>query len=151
MNIKLYNIKNQPCFAKKAAQWFAEKWEIPIEQYEQSIAECIEDKSTVPQWYIVLNRQQDIIAGAGVIENDFHDRKDLTPNICALYVEEEYRKKGIAGCILNFIRKEFKNKGVKKLYLVTEHTNFYEKYGWNFFTMVNDDMGEKIRMYVIDC
>ena len=66
-------------------------------------------------------------------------------------MEEEYRKKGIAGCILNFIRKEFKNKGVKKLYLVTEHTNFYEKYGWNFFMMVNDDMGEKIRMYVIDC
>ena len=32
-----------------------------------------------------------VIGGLGVIENDFHDRKDLTPNICAVYTEEEYR------------------------------------------------------------
>lgn len=35
----------------------------------------------IPNWFI---------AGAGVIENDFHNRPDLTPNICALYVEEDY-------------------------------------------------------------
>lgn len=33
----------------------------------------------------------------GSIENDFHDRKDLTPNICAVYTEEAYRGRGIAG------------------------------------------------------
>ena len=27
----------------------------------------------------------------GVIENDFHDRKDLTPNVCAVYTEEDCR------------------------------------------------------------
>lgn len=30
----------------------------------------------------------------GVIENDFHDRKDLTPNVCAVYTEE-YRCQGV--------------------------------------------------------
>lgn len=33
----------------------------------------------------------------GSIANDFHDRKDLTPNICAVYTEEAYRGRGIAG------------------------------------------------------
>ena len=37
-------------------------------------------------WYLCMLNNQ-IIAGVGVIENDFHDRKDLTPNICAMYVE----------------------------------------------------------------
>ena len=37
----------------------------------------------------------------GVIENDFHDRKDLAPNVCAVYVEQEYRRRGIAGKLLN--------------------------------------------------
>ena len=40
--------------------------------------------------------------GAGVIENDFHDRKDLTPNVCAVYVEEHCRCQGIAGKLLEF-------------------------------------------------
>lgn len=32
--------------------------------------------------------------------NDFHDRKNLTPNVCALYVEESCRNQGIADKLL---------------------------------------------------
>ncbi len=35
-----------------------------------------------------------IIGGIGVIENDFHDRKDLAPNVCAVYTEEDRRGDG---------------------------------------------------------
>jgi len=58
--------------------------------------ECLEKKGAVPQWYVVVQGDK-IIAGLGVIENDFHDRKDLSPNVCAVYVEEAYRCRGIAG------------------------------------------------------
>ena len=51
-------------------------------------------------WYICLY-DESIVAGLGVIENDFHDRKDLTPNVCAVYAEEEHREKGLAGNLLN--------------------------------------------------
>ena len=54
------------------------------------------EKGAVPQWYVVVQGDK-IIAGLGVIENDFHDRKDLSPNVCAVYVEEAYRCRGIAG------------------------------------------------------
>lgn len=43
-----------------------------------------------------------IIGGMGVIENDFHDRKDLAPNVCAVYTEEDRRCNGIAGALLNY-------------------------------------------------
>ena len=38
----------------------------------------------------------DFLCGLGVIENGFHDRKDLTPNACAVYTERERRSNGIA-------------------------------------------------------
>ena len=38
--------------------------------------------------------------------------------------------------------------GFEKLYLITDHTQFYEKCGWDFMTMVNDDEGIPVRMYV---
>lgn len=136
-----------PEIAKQAAFWFSKKWDIPEKEYYKSILECIDKKDSIPQWYVVMNRDE-IIAGAGVIENDFHDRKDLKPNLCALYVEKEYRDQGIARYIINFIRRDLGNIGIKKLYLVTDHKEFYEKCGWQYLTMVNDNQGLPERMYV---
>ncbi len=141
-------LRDNPEFLEKAALWFNQKWNIPIEVYRGSIQECISNNSKIPQWYIILNDNQEIVAGAGVIDNDFHDRKDLTPNLCALFVEETYRNKGIAEYMLNYIRSDLKQLGFEKAYLLTDHTSFYERYGWEFLTMVNDSNGVPSRMYV---
>ena len=37
--------------------------------------------------------------------------------------------------------------GVDTLYLVTDHTFFYERYGWNYLCMVQGDDGLPTRMY----
>ena len=69
--------------------------------------------------------------------------------MCAVYVEPEYRKLGIAGRLLQFVCDEFAEKGIDTLYLVTDHTSFYERYGWEFLCMVQgDDEPEMTRMYV---
>ncbi len=84
-----------------------------------------------------------------MIENDFHNRKDLAPNVCAVYTEEEYRGKGIAGNLLNMVVADMKNKGITPVYLVTDHTGFYERYGWEFLCMVQGDgEPEMTRMYI---
>ena len=99
-------------------------------------------------WYFCIDGNQ-IIGGMGVIENDFHDRKDLTPNVCAVYTEESYRKQGIAGVLLNMVVDDLKSKGISPVYLVTDHTGFYERYGWKFYCMVQGD-GEPdmTRLYI---
>ena len=90
-----------------------------------------------------------IIAGMGVIENDFHDRKDLTPNVCAVYTEKDKRCYGIAGALLDYVCTDMKQKGIDTLYLITDHTSFYERYGWEFLCMVQgDDEPNLTRMYI---
>ena len=86
----IINIKDEEELKRQAALWFHEKWGIPKEAYEQSMNESLKNKKAVPQWYVVKEGDR-IVGGVGVIENDFHERKDLTPNICALYVEEDCR------------------------------------------------------------
>ena len=90
--ISIKKLCDNPEFLEESAIWFSKKWGIPVEEYKESIQECIDKKIGVPQWYVVVNEKQEMIGGAGVIENDFHNRKDLTPNLCALFVEEPYRK-----------------------------------------------------------
>ena len=140
-------LREEPAMENVAAAWFSSKWGVPKEAY----LECMDaylNNDTEYGWYLCLDGEK-IIAGLGVIENDFHDRKDLTPNVCAVYTEEEYRCKGIAGDLLNMVVDDMRNKGVTPLYLVTDHTGFYERYGWEFLCMVQGD-GEPdmTRMYI---
>lgn len=51
-----------------------------------------------------------MVGGIGVIENDFHNRNDLTPNVCALYVEQTDRCQGIAGKLLRYVCEEYEAK-----------------------------------------
>ncbi len=58
-------------------------------------------------------------------------------------------KWGIAGKLLQFICEDMKKQGILTLYLVTDHTSFYERYGWEFLCMVQGDGEEELtRMYV---
>lgn len=131
-----------------AAEWFHQKWGVPVEAYRESMEECIRNSGGVPQWYLAMEGEK-IVGGLGIIENDFHDRKDLTPNVCAVYVEKEYRCQGIAGKLLGFVCEDMKEKGIDTLYLVTDHTSFYERYGWEFLCMVQGDGEPQMsRMYI---
>ncbi len=52
--------------------------------------------------YICIS-DDEIFAGIGVIENDLYNRIDLTPNLCALYVEENFRLNGIASNLVKYV------------------------------------------------
>ena len=147
---KYCNLREKQELKENAANWFHEKWGVPKEAY----LECMEaylKGDTEYGWYLCLDGDK-IVGGLGVIDNDFHDRKDLTPNICAVYTEEEYRCQGIAGVLLNMAVENLKTKGITPVYLVTDHVGFYERYGWEFFCMAQGDgEPEMTRLYMYSC
>jgi GNAT superfamily N-acetyltransferase len=140
-------LRDRPELKETAAEWFHQKWGVPTEAY----LECMDaylDRETEYGWYLCMDGER-IVGGLGVIENDFHDRKDLFPNVCAVYTEEDCRGKGIAGRLLDMAVEDLRAKGISPVYLVTDHTGFYERYGWEFLCMVQGD-GEPdmTRMYI---
>lgn len=144
---RFITLREQPELKTKAAQWFNSKWSAPTEAYLACMDAYLRH-DTEYGWYLCLNGNQ-IVGGLGVIENDFHDRKDLTPNVCAVYTEKDYRCRKIAGTLLNMVVDDMRSKGVTPLYLLTDHTGFYERYGWEFLCMAQGD-GETqpSRMYI---
>ncbi|MDD3000595.1 MAG: GNAT family N-acetyltransferase [Candidatus Riflebacteria bacterium] len=145
---EIFKISENAELADKAALWFHEKWKIPLEKYQESMAESSKPGNIVPEWYIMIQDNK-IIGGMGVIENDFHNRKDLTPNVCAVYVEKDFRNKGIAGKLLSYVCNDMKSQGIDTLYLLTDHDSFYERYDWQFFCLAQGDGEQEMsRMYV---
>ncbi|HJG87199.1 GNAT family N-acetyltransferase [Pseudoflavonifractor capillosus] len=138
--MEILNLRAHSELFGMAAEWFHEKWGIPAASYLESMKECRKGGAAVPQWYAAMEDGQ-MVGGLGVIENDFHSRKDLAPNVCALYVEEAYRRRGIAGELLQWVCSDMGRFGIDTLYLVTEHTSFYERYGWRFLGLARDTDG----------
>lgn len=148
MEYKIVRLSEQPEIKEQAAQWFHEKWNIPLEAYLESMEESLAGQGAVPRWYVAVEGNR-IIGGMGVIENDFHDRKDLAPNVCAVYTEEDRRGRDVAGALLNNVCGDMKKRGIDTLYLLTDHDSFYERYGWEFLCMAQGDGEEEMsRMYV---
>ena len=146
-NYQYITLRDKPEYKQTAAEWFNSKWGVPTEAYLECMDAYLAGETELG-WYLCLDGEK-IVGGMGVIENDFHDRKDLTPNVCAVYTEEDYRKQGIAGKLLNLTVEDLRAKGISPAYLVTDHTGFYERYGWEFLCMVQGD-GEPdmTRMYI---
>ena len=69
-------LREKPALMTAAAEWFHSKWGVPTEAY----LECMEaylKRETELGWFLCMDGGR-IVGGLGVIENDFHDRPDLT-------------------------------------------------------------------------
>lgn len=147
MSLQFLSLSERPELKECAADWLHNKWGVSKEAYLKCMDAYLSG-DTEYGWYICLNEDK-IVGGMGVIENDFHNRKDLRPNICAVYTEKNYRKQGIAGRLLHMTVEDLRSKGISPVYLVTDHTGFYERYGWKFLCMVQGDgESEMTRMYI---
>ena len=142
METRFILFREEPRWLEQAAAWFHQKWGVPQEAYRESMLACLAGESPVPQWYLAVEGER-IVGGLGVIENDFHPRKDLAPNVCAVYVEEDRRCRGVAGRLLELACQDMAAQGVPTLYLLTDHTGFYERYGWEYLCPVRGDGEER--------
>ena len=112
---KYISLIESPKIKEKAAEWFHSKWGIPKESYLECMEAFLNCKTNYG-WYLCLDEDK-IVGGLGVIDNDFHNREDLSPNICAVYVEEAYRNQGIAGKLLNMAVEDCRQKGISPVYI----------------------------------
>ncbi len=126
------------------------KWgsETNRETYRDCIAHSLES-DTLPLFYLVIEDGKTIGCFA-LLANDLISRQDLWPWVACVYVEPECRKRGIGGKMLNLAVQEAKRLGFDKAYLCTDHTGYYERYGWRYLCKGWSISGEETRIYEID-
>lgn len=143
---KIVKLRELSGLVPRSSKRFSKAFGIKEKIYRESMIDMLKELGPIPQWYIVWDGTA-VVAGMGVIENDGHDRPDLTPNVCAVFTDEEHRGKGLARALMETVCEDMAALGFDTLYLTTNHTDFYERLGWEFLCMVNDKDGPA-RMYV---
>lgn len=147
IGISLISLEKHMDLFNKAASYFSKIRNIDKEEYIRSFNDSLNTNCYIPKWYLLM-KDEEIIGGCGIIENDFHTEHNLEPNLVSLYVEKKYRNFGLAGALINQIKVVAKEK-FESLYLLTDLVGFYEQYGFEY---VKDyiQFGEKLKFYKIN-
>ena len=145
----IVNIRECPDWLEPAADYFSSRWNISRHLYHDSMTDSLLTDAPVPRWYLML-RDEEIIGGFGLIDNDFMVRTDLCPWLCALHIEPSARGQQLGAKLLIHSRREAAKLGFEKVYLNTDHIGYYEKYDWRYMGDFAPQSGADTRVYEAD-
>jgi GNAT superfamily N-acetyltransferase len=97
---------------------------------------------------LLLTDGDELISYCTFAEKDDIQPTDLTPWVGFVYTFPKHRGHRYAGLLFDEVVALAKERQVTEVYLSTNHIGLYEKYGWEFFDMMDDMDGEPSRVYV---
>lgn len=149
--MKIISIRESEEYKEIATQYIHSKWgsENNYQIYQDSILGSVDTKESTPYWYL-LEEDNKIIGCAGLIDHDFISRTDLSPWLCSLYIEADYRGKALGSILIEKVKEDSKKEHFKSVYLCTELDGYYEKCGFHYFGEGFYDNGEGAKIYEVD-
>ncbi len=146
MTLNIAPLSQCPEFAETCAAWSFGSWGCHLEgrTLSQSIKgykERTQNKNIIPlTWVGIINKK--IIGMISLVKNDHEERKDLSPWLASMFVHPDYRKKGYASILIQFLHKEAKKLGFTKLYLYTpDAQELYLKNNWKITGQITSPQG----------
>ena len=149
--IKIVNLAEDIRFLEEISAWHWSEWDkscgITLEEVIYRNRHSLYS-GRIPQTFIAkLN--DEVVGTVSLWNNDLKCRQDLTPWLAALYIKKEYRGKGLGTLLQKKCIDAARGLGYEKLYLITEHENYYERTGWKLLELapVNEP---GVRIYEYD-
>ena len=115
----------------------------------KSLADAM-DHDTFTEWERVVAAldQQKICGYCTVTKTDCIPDVSYTPYIGYLFVGEKYRGKRLSQKLIQYAMDYLKSIGFEQVYIVSDHENLYEKYGFNVIDRKAAAWGTVEKIYV---
>ena len=89
-----------------------------------------------------------IVGHCSLNEKDSVPDVGYTPYIQSVFINEQYRGNRLSEKLILCAMSYAKSLGFEKVYIVSDHKNFYEKYGFEKIDEKNDYRGEPQSIFV---
>ncbi|MBR6917705.1 MAG: GNAT family N-acetyltransferase [Clostridia bacterium] len=98
---------------------------------------------------LLLTDGDELISFCTYSKNDCISDTELSPWVGFVYTYPERRGNRFSGLLFEEVKRIAKKEGVRNVYVATDHTGLYEKYGCEYMTMMKDVDGNMTRVYVM--
>lgn len=115
----------------------------------KSLSQRMSD-NTFSDWerVMVSLHENDIAGYCTVSKSDCIPNISYTPYIGYLFVGEKYRGQRLSQKLISFAISYLRTQGFHQVYLVSDHENFYEKYGFKVIDTKTAPWGEIEKIYM---
>lgn len=151
--LKIYNIKDKQEYIREVAILTQNEWgkkNLTQEEFDikinNKIAKIKSNLNNPKYCKLVLLYNSTLIGFISIFEHDGNDKTDLSPWYATMFVKKEFRGNGYSRILNNAILEEAKVRGFKRIYLKTELSNYYERFGAKYMEKLND----KEKLYYFD-
>ncbi|MGF6355458.1 putative GNAT superfamily acetyltransferase [Paenibacillus sp. 4624] len=149
MEYQIIDLRDHSNLLKEAIEYVVKRWGLHRRIFEECITSSMTTTSPLPRWYFMINGDE-IIGSYSLMNNDFVSRQDLWPYLSNLYISEKERGKNLGSVMMAHARHEAYKLGFSKLYLCTDHIDYYERYGWLHLCNGYHSWNRESKIYVID-
>ena len=145
--MKIINLSARPEFKEQVTDWLWQAFGSENSRdFFASVVQSSLSGADLPQTFIALEGER--LAGTvGLWRCDLVSRQDLTPWLAALYVDKDYRSRGLGQQLQEFLQEHSRRSGFSELYLYAEFTGYYERFGWRYIGDALDYPDKTVRVY----
>ena len=128
---KLINSTDAPQLIPQFLEWIENQW--GNAQSPESLA----SESGFPAPIFAVENDT-LLGGLAFTQHIKPDSDTLGVWINALYVAPEYRKRGIAACLIQKAEAEAQKMSIDEIYVYTDTPVIYQKQGWVVYNTIDD-------------
>jgi GNAT superfamily N-acetyltransferase len=148
--LDIKSLQECPLRQNELIEYVKKRWPKVQQAVLPYIQESLISKDEEFPFTFLLLKHDVIIGFYQLIEQEFITRKDLSPWIAPLFIDESKRGKALGAVLLEHARKIAGQLGYAKVYLATDHILYYEKYGFKEIGLDNFEWGRPTKIYEHD-
>lgn len=150
--MKIINLTEAPEHIPIIAAWHHAQWgylnpggtlEARVEKMQRYLK-----GAAMPAMYICVDDKHPV-GTAALVESDMDSHPELSPWLASVYVNPDYRNRGVGAMLVKRVVSEAKAQGLSPLYLFTpDRATFYQGLGWQFIGQESYRGGEATLMKI---
>lgn len=128
-NISIVSLKDLPDYRQALTDYVQNNWIGVFNVFTDVLGEMYSGEKLLPDCYMML-KDDKIIGFYQLVEQELLIRKDLSPWITCVFIDEQERGRRLISKLLEHGRTIAGQLGYSKVYLATSHRQLYEKFGF---------------------
>ena len=148
-NINIVSLKDLPDYRQTLIDYVESNWKGVLRPFTAVLDKLFLVDKELPKCFMLL-KDENIIGFYQLVEQELIERKDLSPWITCVFIDEQERGKRLSSILLKHGRTVAGKLGYSKVCLTTDHIQFYEKFGFKEIGLDKFVWGRPTKIYEHD-